>query len=123
MGDNDKLGWEILHILEKDRDDRRAHPDLWFSEIADDLWKTMPDDEAIDDFRFRLNNVPWWASDVVECLERVLLDRPDWAIPKLIESSKRGEWLGSPTGNPDAYFDWLAAQTAPMRAALDAAKR
>jgi hypothetical protein len=123
MEDKDKLGWDILHILEKDREDRRAHPDIWFAEIADDLWRTMPDDEAVDDFRFRLSNVPWWASDVVECLEFVLRERPDWAIPTLIEASQRGEWLGSLPEKTDAYFDWLAAQTAPMRTALDAAKQ
>jgi hypothetical protein len=96
-----------------------ATPDLFFAEIVDDLWKTMPDDEALDDFRIRVENVPWWAQDVVDCLERVLRERPNWAATTLVDASKRGQWLGpSPVESPGPYLAWLTAQDQEMRAAL-----
>jgi len=122
-GDNEALGREILTILEQDRQWRRQNPELFLAEIAEDLWRTMPDDEAIDDFRLRLKGVPWWASDVVECLERILRERPDWAAPTLVTASQRGPWLGSePQSDPDSYLDWLAIQTHQMREALDSTR-
>jgi hypothetical protein len=121
MKDRDKLGWELLETLEKDREWRRANPREFLTQIADDLWKTMPDDEALVVYRLQLAAAPWWGLDVVECLERVLAERPAWAVPALIEGSQRGPWLGD-EDNPEPYFAWLAEQTAQMRAAAEAAK-
>ena len=50
----ENLGWQILEKIEQNRDWRRQHRREWLAEIADDLWSTMPDDEALDDFRLRL---------------------------------------------------------------------
>lgn len=122
MDESEKLGWEILHVLEEDRRWRRQNPDRFFAEIAEDLWRTMPDDEALDHFRLRLDNVAWWASDVVECIERVLEERPHWVVRTLVEASERGAWLGgSIEDDSDRYLDWLAAQAGEMRRALDEA--
>ena len=113
----------MLRVLEQDREWRRAHPAEFLAEIADDLWLSMPDDEALDDFRLRLANVPWWAAAVVESLEHVLAHRPDWAAPSLVRASGRGPWLGgSPETEPEPYLDWLARQVGPMRFALDQAR-
>jgi hypothetical protein len=111
-----------LELIKQDHEWRQRHPDLFFAELADDLWRTMPDDEAIEDFKLRLANVPWWATDVVECLEGILRNRPDWAARTLVEASRRGPWLGgSPDDTPEVYIDWLATQTRQMRQALDTA--
>jgi hypothetical protein len=119
----ENLGWQILEKIEQNRDWRRQHRREWLAEIADDLWSTMPDDEALDDFRLRLKGVPWWASDVVECLEYVIREEPDWAAPTLVQASGRGPWLGpGPDNRPDVYLAWLAEQIQPMRAALDQAR-
>jgi hypothetical protein len=120
MDDKDHIGWELLGKIEEQREWRRENPAVWLTEIAADLWRNMEDKEALDHFIFRMRNVPWWATDVVECLELVLRERPDWAVPSLIDGMQAGEWLG-PIGKPKPYFDWLAKQARPMRKALDAA--
>lgn len=121
---DENLGWQILEKIEQNRDWRRQHRREWLAEIANDLWSTMPDDEALDDFRLRLKGVPWWASDVVECLEYVLGEKPDWAASTLVEGSRRGPWLGpDPDDDPGPYLAWLSAQTQIMRAALDQARK
>jgi hypothetical protein len=120
----ENLGWQILEKIEQNRDWRRQHRREWLAEIADDLWSTMPDDEALDDFRLRLQGVPWWASDVVECLEYILDEKPGWAARTLVEGSRRGPWLGpDPDDDAGVYLAWLAAQTEVMRTALDQARK
>ena len=121
--DDETLGREILEKIEQNRDWRRAHRREFLAEVADDLW-WMDDDEALDDFLLRLKAVPWWASDVVECLEYVIREKPDWAAPTLVDASGRGPWLGpGPDGRPDVYLAWLTEQVQPMRAALDQARK
>lgn len=111
-----------MELIRQDHEWRQQNPELFFAEIADDLWRTMPDDEAIEDFRLRAANVPWWATDVVACLDGILRARPAWAALTLVDASRRGPWLGgSPDETPDVYLDWLATQTAQFREALDAA--
>jgi|KBSSwiStaDraftv2_1062776.scaffolds.fasta_scaffold617003_2 hypothetical protein len=123
MASDREIGEEIMAILEQDRAWRRANRRAFLAEIAEDLWRTMPDGEALDDYRLRLQGVPWWASDVVECLEWVLAERPDWAVPTLTEASGRSWWLTDYLpGDEAVYLSWLAEQTAEMRRALDEAR-
>ena len=122
MSDEEDLGEQIVTMLEQERDRRRAHPDVFLAEIAKDLWMYMEDDEALEDFKSRLEVVAWWATDVVECLERVVREQPSWAATTLVEASGRGDWLGpDPGADPEPYLRWLARQAEGMRAALDRA--
>jgi len=115
------VGWELLHTFERDRDWRREHPDLFLAEIGADLWRTMDEEEAIEDFVGRAPLVPWWANDVVDCLARVLHDLPDRAPSILVAS---GLWLGAGAdAAPGRYLDFLERQLARMRTELDALRR
>jgi hypothetical protein len=106
-------------LISEDHDWRKAHPEQFFAAIAADLWADVPDGAAQTDFQARAQAAPWWASDVVECLERILTDRPDWALPIVVEASGRGHWLGAPSKNRQQYFDWLDEQTQLMRASVE----
>jgi hypothetical protein len=106
-------------LIDEDHDWRKAHPDQFFSAIAGDLWADVPDSAAHTDFRARAQAAPWWATDVVECLERILTDRPGWALPILVEASGRGHWLGDHPKYQDRNFDWLDEQMQIMRANIE----
>lgn len=112
------FGEEVLALIERDRDEHRARPDLWLIELAEDLWSTSDDQEALDVFLIRLRGAPWWALQVIECLELVVRERPEWAVFNLILGADRDFWLGV---DEEAYFAWVAEQVRPMRAAWDAA--
>lgn len=115
------VGWELLGILERDRVWRRAHPDLFLGEIGSDLWRTMDEEEAKEDFLARAPLAPWWASDVVECLERVSHDFSDRAPSILVKS---GLWLGSSAeSDPGRYLDFLTRQINWMRPVLEALRK
>ncbi|HEV7851267.1 MAG TPA: hypothetical protein VGP27_07870 [Mycobacterium sp.] len=116
--DSEREGRRLLELIEQNRVAHRRHPDRFLAEISADLWRNMPDDEALDDFRHRLRTAPWWAIDAVECLEAVVRDRPEWAARTFAEASDR--WLGaSADDDPDMYLDWLAERTRAMRRAVD----
>jgi hypothetical protein len=106
-------------LISEDHDWREAHPDQFFAAIAADLWADVPDGAAQTDFRARAEAAPWWATDVVECLKRILTDRPSWTLPILVEANGRGHWLGDPSKNRDQYFDWLDEQMQAMRASVE----
>jgi hypothetical protein len=117
MHGNNAEAREILRMIERDREWRRSHPERFLAEIAADLWRNLPDEEAVDDFRLRAQSVPWWASDLVECLQGIVQHRPAWAARTLVEASRRGPWLGpSPDDTPEVYLDWLAKQLGRMKA-------
>lgn len=117
MDEREVQAREILHTIERDREWRRSHPERFLADIADDLWRNMADEEAVADFRLRRTNVPWWAADVLGCLDEILQERPTWAAPTLVAASGRGPWLGpSPEDSPDVYLDWLAEQVDRMTA-------
>lgn len=111
------MGWDLLGIIERDHQWRREHPDLFLGQIASDLWRTMDENEAKEDFLARAPLAPWWASDVVECLERVLRDFSDRVPTILVEN---GLWLGSSAEkDSDGYLDFLTRQIEWMRPLLD----
>lgn len=106
----------LLALIDEDHDWRRAHPARFFAEFAADLWADVTDSVAQADFQARAQVAPWWATDVVVCLEQVLTDRPSWAPSLLVEASGRGHWLGDPSKDKERYFQWFAEQVAVMRA-------
>lgn len=114
-------GESIIAAIEQDRDEHRAHPDLWLIELSTDLWSQMGDGDAIHMFRMRVKGAPWWALQVIECLELVLRERPYWGVPNLIEGCERGEWLG-PGEDEEPYYSWIAEQLAPMKAVYEAVR-
>lgn len=106
-------------LISEDHDWRKAHADQFFAEFAAGLFADVPDTAAQDDFQARARAAPWWATDVVECLERILADRPGWALPILVEGCGRGQWLGDPGTSQERYFDWLEKQVQVMRASVE----
>ncbi|MBO8192035.1 hypothetical protein ITI46_10195 [Streptomyces oryzae] len=119
MSENNERGWRILHLIEQDHQWREENPDLFFAELCDDLWRTTPDDEALEVFRIRARNAAWWASDVVDCVERVVVGKPEWAARTLERSADL--WFGAPASvTPEPYLDWLAERAVELRGALDA---
>jgi hypothetical protein len=107
-------------LIDEDHDWRRRHPERFFAEFAADLWADVTDGAAQTDFQARAHAAPWWATDVVECLEQILTDHPSWAPSLLVEASGRGHWLGDPSNDKGRYFEWFAEQVAVMRASADA---
>ncbi|WP_190232948.1 hypothetical protein [Streptomyces avicenniae] len=119
MSGNDELGRQILHLIEQDHRWREENPDLFFAELCEDMWRTTPDDEALEIFGIRARNAAWWASDVVACVERVVADRPGWAAGTLERSADL--WFGAPAADtPGPYLDWLAERAVELRDVLDA---
>ncbi|WP_326742746.1 hypothetical protein [Streptomyces sp. NBC_01768] len=122
MSDINELGWRILREIEKDHKWREDNPKRFFAVLCDDLWRTTPDDEALDVFKIRATNAGWWASDVVDCVERVVAERPDWAAHTLQCSADL--WLGrSAEEAPELYLDWLAERAVELRSVLDEVRR
>ncbi|WP_330434222.1 hypothetical protein OIC43_08210 [Streptomyces sp. NBC_00825] len=122
MSDINELGWRILREIEQDHEWRKQNPALFFAKLCVDLWRTTPDDEALEVFKIRATNAGWWASDVVDRVERVVADRPDWAAPTLECSADL--WFGSPAEEtPEPYLDWLAERAVELRSALDEVRR
>ncbi|WP_405675403.1 hypothetical protein OG292_06740 [Streptomyces sp. NBC_01511] len=122
MSENIGLGRRILREIEQDHQWREENPRLFFAELCEDLWRTTPDDEALEVFGIRARNAPWWASDVVNCVEGVVIDRPEWAARTLRSSADL--WFGAPASDtPEPYLDWLAERTVELRGELDAAAR
>ncbi|MEV1005944.1 hypothetical protein [Streptomyces sp. NPDC049881] len=118
MSENSELGRQILHMIERDHQWREENPALFFAELCDDLWRTDSDDEALVIFRIRARNAGWWASDVVDCVERVVADRPEWAARTLERSADL--WFGAPASDtPEPYLDWLAERAVELRSVLD----
>ncbi|MER5618810.1 hypothetical protein [Streptomyces sp. NPDC002215] len=122
MSDGTELGWRILREIEQDHEWREENPALFFAELCDDLWRTTPDDEALEVFEIRARNAGWWASDVVDCVEKIVAEEPDWAARTLEISADL--WFGSPakeTSKP--YLEWLAERASELRNALDEVQR
>jgi len=118
MSESDDLGWTILRMIERDHEWRLQNPALFFAELCDDLWRTTPDDEALDVFRIRARSAGWWASDVVDCVEQVVAGRPEWAADTLQRCADL--WFGVPAEeNPEPYMDWLVERVAELRGVLD----
>lgn len=121
MSEGNELGWRILREIERDHEWRARNPALFFAKLCEDLWRTDPDDEALDLFRLRARNAPWWASDVVDCVERVAADRPEWAASTVERSAD--VWFGSPAEEtPQPYLDWLGERAVELRSALEVAR-
>ncbi|GAA0916362.1 hypothetical protein [Nonomuraea longicatena] len=122
MSENTELGWRILRETEQAHEWREQNPALFFEELCADLWRTDPVDEALEIFRIRVRNAAWWASDVVDCVEKVLIERPEWAARTLERSADL--WFGSPAEEtPEPYLTWLAERAVELRAALDEERR
>ncbi|MGY3056213.1 hypothetical protein ACVWZD_000457 [Streptomyces sp. TE3672] len=122
MSDINELGWRILREIEQDHEWREQNPALFFAKLCDDLWRTTPDDEALEVFKIRVRNAGWWASDVVDCVERVVAERPDWAAPTLEKDADL--WFGSSAEEtPKPYLDWLAERAVEMRSVFDEVRR
>ncbi|MGW1411797.1 hypothetical protein [Streptomyces sp. NPDC002403] len=122
MSGSNELGWRILREIEQDHEWREQNPALFFAELCADLWRTTPDDEALEVFKIRAKNAGWWASDVVDGVERAVAEKPYWAASTLEHSADL--WFGNPAKEtPKPYLDWLAERAVELRDALDEVRR
>lgn len=122
MPEANELGWRILHAIEEAHEWREQNPEAFFAKLCDDLWRDTAEDEWLSVFETRVQNVPWWASDALACVEKVVAKLPDWAAPTLEKVADL--WFESPAEEtPKPYLAWLAERAAEMRSVFDEVRR
>jgi hypothetical protein len=103
-------GEDLLALIRKQSAERRANPRGFLCEFLQTYWQDYTDDEQRQLWERQVEQYPWYAEDVLVCIDAVLADLPP-DLGRLLEecgSIHVGE-PGDPPPEESAYAGWLAA--------------
>ncbi|MCB0006159.1 MAG: hypothetical protein KDE04_06880 [Anaerolineales bacterium] len=67
----------MLAQIRRESERRRADPVACFKQFLNDIWKDNQPEEALYLWQLKVAHFPWYASDVLHCLDLVIADPPD----------------------------------------------
>jgi hypothetical protein len=116
------LGEELLAFIRKKSAARRADPRAFVCEFFRDNWLEYTDEERRENWARQVAEYPWYAEDVLVCMDAVLADPPPDLDEQLIEcGSVAIEEPGEPQADHAAYVQWLRDLRAGYGRIYDAA--
>ncbi len=114
MANLNYLGDEnILEQIEETSNRRRNAPLEFFCEFLDEIWKDNTEEEALQQWKAKVEYFPWYADDALFCLDAIIQNPP----ANLIELMQEHGWLmlyhePDEAGEElpytfEEYLDWL----------------
>jgi hypothetical protein len=129
-GSDDKIDdWfdseRISEDIEAQSKTLRADPVACLAEFLKDFWTDNTDEEARSVWRHRVRTTPWYASDVLYCLEAVIASPPP-QLEKVVRE-QGGLYLYHPDGTATLYSDaetleWLKKTATEFKAIYEEAQ-
>jgi hypothetical protein len=69
-------GEKILQSIKEDSKHRRENPIKTFCEFLEAIWMDNTEQEALVQWNIKVEQAPWYAKDVLDCLNQIIENPP-----------------------------------------------
>ena len=125
--DEESAGDELLQSIREDSRLRRQAPLAFVLEFLEAVWLDNTYAEALEQWQVKVDEFPWYADDVLACLDLVIAHPPDDLAGLVREHGgiylfgRDPESGEERPGNAQAYWQWLRDTRAELGRIYDAA--
>jgi len=105
-------GDELLQQIKVTSKKRRRNPQEFFCDFLSGIWKDNTDEEAMVQWKVKVEQFPWYADDAIYCMEEIISNPPK----NLIELLKKHGWIylyheeilpDEPEYTDEEYIQWV----------------
>lgn len=125
MDNEAAAGRELLDAIRETSRQRLAAPLEFFKEFLREIWMDNSPEEALAQWRVKVEQFPWYATDALTCLDAIIADPPS----NLVEIMQQDGWImlyheSATEVQPytfEEYLEWLRQMRDEFQMVYDAA--